>query len=161
MGDLEPEEAEVLAAEEAKDEDLQDALVAIREAFGMGPSSTSAAADASTATGGSRGAAHASDAEAGKGKGTGQAKKERKRGNFGLSKFHIPAPAPGPPPKRLSCVLFADNTHVLLTGDASGRVDVYRLMGLSGAEDGSRAPAVGSEAHEVQLDAIRGLISAL
>ncbi len=41
------------------------------------------------------------------------------------------APDPPPPKKKFTAVLFADsNTHVLLTGDTSGRVDVYRLMGI-------------------------------
>lgn len=39
---------------------------------------------------------------------------------------------PPAPRKKLTCVLFADsNTHVLLTGDSSGRVDVYRLQGVA------------------------------
>ncbi len=42
-------------------------------------------------------------------------------------------PPPPPPRKVLTCVLFADtNTHVLLTGDDRGRVDVYRVVGLGG-----------------------------
>ena len=44
-----------------------------------------------------------------------------------------PSPSPPPPRKVLTCVLFADtNTHVLLTGDDRGRVDVYRVVGLGG-----------------------------
>ena len=39
---------------------------------------------------------------------------------------------PPAPRKRLTAVLFADsNTHVLLTGDAGGRVDVYRVQGVA------------------------------
>ena len=43
------------------------------------------------------------------------------------------APAPPPAPrKRFTAVLFADsNTHVILTGDAGGRVDVYRVQGVA------------------------------
>jgi hypothetical protein len=137
MGDDEPDDPVLSAQEEAKDEDLSAAIEAIRESFGqVKPVDLSA-------TGGKGGAP------------------KKKRGGFGMAKFNVPPRAPGPAPKKLSCVLFADNTHVLLTGDASGRVDVYRLMGLTGAEDGSGAPAVGSEAHEVQLESIRTVIASL
>lgn len=79
----------------------------------------------------------------------------------GYSRYPAPTPLPGPPPKKLSCVLFGDNTHVVLTGDASGRVDVYRVLGLPGAEDGAPAPPVGSEHHEAQLDALRTILTTL
>jgi hypothetical protein len=41
-----------------------------------------------------------------------------------------------PPRKRLTCVIFADtNTQVLVTGDTTGRVDVYRIVGLDDVMD--------------------------
>lgn len=53
-------------------------------------------------------------------------------------------PQPLPPRKRLTCVLFGDtNTHILLTGDASGRVDVYRVLGI--AAPGSSVAAAPDE----------------
>jgi WD40 repeat protein len=62
-----------------------------------------------------------------------------------------PPPPPPPPRKRLTCVLFADsNTQVLLTGDDRGRVDVYRVVGLSGQEDA-----------DLQLELLRGVVSTL
>jgi hypothetical protein len=73
-----------------------------------------------------------------------------------------------PPRKKLSCVLFADNTHVLLTGDASGNVDVYRLVGMGhgsddalGGSGGTAAAAVGSEEHEAQLEALRTVLHSI
>ncbi len=43
-----------------------------------------------------------------------------------------PAEPPKAPRKRLTAVLFADsNTHVLVTGDSSGRVDVWRVQGVA------------------------------
>lgn len=76
------------------------------------------------------------------------------------------APAPRQPPrKKLSCVLFAENTHVLVTGDSSGRVDVYRVVGLAQPADtgadiaGGSSPAPeGSEAHEAQLEALAAVL---
>jgi hypothetical protein len=83
----------------------------------------------------------------------------------------------GPPRKKLSCVAFAENNaHVLLTGDAAGGVDVYRIVGLTdaaagggggGAGDvlsaavggGAAAAAVGSEEHEAQLEALNGVLA--
>ena len=35
-----------------------------------------------------------------------------------------------PQPRRLTSVLFANDAPVLVTGDAAGNVDVYRLLGL-------------------------------
>lgn len=73
-----------------------------------------------------------------------------------------------PPRKKLSCVLFADNTHVLVTGDSSGRVDVYRVVGLQRPAEtgtdiagGSSAAPVGSEAHEAQLEALATVLSTM
>ena len=45
-----------------------------------------------------------------------------------------------PPRKRLTCVMFADtNTQVLVTGDTTGRVDVYRVVGLDDIMDAMAA----------------------
>lgn len=77
----------------------------------------------------------------------------------------------GPPRKKLSCVVFADNTQVLITGDSSGHVDVYRIVGLTdvgagGSSDalasaagGAMAAAEGSEEHEAQLEALQAVLS--
>jgi hypothetical protein len=70
-----------------------------------------------------------------------------------------------PPRKKLSCVLFASNTHVLLTGDAGGRVDVYRISGLMPSVDsadvagGVGVAAEGSEEHSSQLLALDKVLS--
>lgn len=83
----------------------------------------------------------------------------------------IAARAAAPPRKKLSCVLFADNTHVLVTGDDTGHVDVYRITGLDetldpsgagilGGGDGTPAP-VGSEVHEAQMAALKEILAGM
>jgi hypothetical protein len=76
--------------------------------------------------------------------------------------------ARGPPRKKLSCVLFADNTHVLLTGDASGAVDVFRIQGIVGVggnEDvlstTTSVPSVGSEPYEAQLEQLDKVLATM
>jgi WD40 repeat protein len=69
------------------------------------------------------------------------------------------------PCKKLSCVLFAGNTHVLVTGDAGGRVDIYRVVGLKTSVDvadiagGTEGAAEGSEAHAAQLVALDAVLA--
>jgi hypothetical protein len=69
------------------------------------------------------------------------------------------------PQKKLSCVLFASNTHVLVTGDAGGRVDVYRIVGLSSSVEnsdiagGAGVAAEGSEEHASQLAALEAVLA--
>lgn len=77
----------------------------------------------------------------------------------------------GPPRKKFSTVLFADNTHVLLTGDSSGNVDVYRIVGLGATpghdEDllagggGTSIPMVGSEEFHHQVDALQSILQTI
>ena len=70
----------------------------------------------------------------------------------------------GPPRKKLSCVIFADNTHVLLTGDANGAVDVYRIQGLGGADvlsTRTSVPAAGTEEYEMQLSLLDGVLQTM
>jgi WD40 repeat protein len=87
-----------------------------------------------------------------------------------------------PPPKKLSCVLFADNTNIIVVGDATGRVDVFRVGGLEklmdtgggatggassagGGLDGAVARAAGvgdgSEEHEAQLQALQAALNSM
>jgi len=71
------------------------------------------------------------------------------------------AQTPPAPRKRLTCCLFADsNTHVLLTGDSGGRVDVYRLEGVSypGEEGDSsgRVDALLQSIASLKTDGTRG-----
>ena len=70
----------------------------------------------------------------------------------------------GPPRKKLSCVIFADNTHVLLTGDANGAVDVYRIQGLGGSDvlsTRTSVPAAGTEEYEMQLSLLDGVLQTM
>ena len=70
----------------------------------------------------------------------------------------------GPPRKKLSCVIFADNTHVLLTGDANGAVDVYRIQGLGGADvlsTRTSVPAAGTEEYESQLSLLDSVLQTM
>lgn len=54
-----------------------------------------------------------------------------------------------PPRKQLTCVLFAaTNTHILLTGDSTGKVDVYRLVGLPHAYEAGQDVSTSSPADE-------------
>ncbi len=76
---------------------------------------------------GGSGAAAAAAAAAGSARSSPRARKEA------AARAAAAAATPPPAPrKRFTAVLFADsNTHVLLTGDASGRVDVYRVQGVA------------------------------
>ncbi len=63
---------------------------------------------------------------------------------------------PPPPKKRFTSVLFADsNTHVLVTGDTSGRVDVYRLRGIPESVGGEGALGGGLGALQAVLATIK------
>jgi len=137
MGDEEADDPAAAAADEARDEELAGAIADIRAVFHVPPPPAPEGAPAPPA------------------------RRRKAAGAGGYSRYAVPPPLPGPPPKKLSCVLFGDNTHVVLTGDASGRVDVYRVLGLPGAEDGAPAPPVGSEHHEAQLDSLRAIMATL
>jgi len=59
-------------------------------------------------------------------------------------------------------VLFADNTHVLLVGGASGAVDVYRITGLGGVDvlaSTTSVPSVGTEEYVAQLAALDAVLA--
>lgn len=161
MGEDEPDDPADVLAEEGRDDELQDALDAIAAAFRVKRARpTSRGGKHKASAGATRGGEEKKgDDSADEGEGedkTAKAKKVHRQG-----RYFVPPPVPGAPPKKLSCVLFADNTHVLLTGDATGRVDVFRLTGLPGAPDGSPAPPAGSEEHEEQLEAVRAILTTL
>jgi hypothetical protein len=95
-----------------------------------------------------------------------QAAKAVLEGSSTVRRISIPAAPTGPPRKKLSCVLFADNTHVLLTGDSQGHVDVYRVVGIGGGSDGEAAStsgpaAEGSEEWERQMEALNAVLASL
>lgn len=101
------------------------------------------------------------------------------------SESSLPGIAPTPPPKSLSSVLFAGNSSILVVGDATGRVDVFRIEGLddllvdgapsdagdpaasaavagfSGEDADQGAGAGDSEAYLAQISALEAVVTAM